>query len=292
MTIVCNCNCNCNCKPNICSCKNICNSCCSEQCTNKEISYHENTYVRDDCFKNLQILENQFLKIKNSTIKYIGLVSELASIAKQQSDKSLNKIDKIIKNFENIQNSFINEMVIACAVHFTDEKDCIPITISREDDIHNNYDSLLYSGLEVPKHFNILINCEEKINIFNIPSLRIELNKNNFLTLKLREIQNTSSLNKMFIFNHTEIISTIYNLSHNISDINSEFFRDIDGHKVTKEKANLEISFKYLLEYFYGITGYINVSLYNNLHLENVIDEIDLIINHIKSVKRSPILHS
>ena len=86
--------------------------------------------------------------------------------------------------------------------------------------------------------------------------------------------------------------SAIYKLSHNICDVDTEFYRDKDGKKVSKEDADLMTSFEYLLQYLYSITGYVNLRLYKNLHLENLIDEFDLIITHIKSIKRSPILHS
>lgn len=276
-----------------CNCNKICDTCsCVENCNIKKPIYYDNTYDKEDCLKNLITLEKQFTKIKNSIVKYIGLVSELASITKQQSDKSISKIDRILKNFENIQNSFVNELIIACSENFTDEKNCISISVRRKGNNHDNCNTLLYSGLDVPKEFNILLNDNEKINLYIIPALRIDLTKNNYLTLKITELNNLSAVNDIIIFKHNDIQSNIYNLSNDINDIDTEFYRDINGDKIKKENANLIKSFDYLLQYFYSITCYSNSVLYEKLHLENVIDEIDLFINHIKTIKRSPILHS
>lgn len=276
-----------------CNCNKICDTCiCVANCDIKKPIYYDNTYYKEDCLKNLITLEKQFTKIKNSIIKYIGLVSELASITKQQSDKSIGKIDRILKNYENIQNSFINELIIACSENFTDEKNCISMSVRRKGDTLKNFNTLLYSGLDVPKELNILLNENEKINLYIIPALRIDLTKNNYLTLKITELSNLAATNDIILFKHNDIESNIYNLSNDIVDIDTEFYRDVNGDKIEKENANLIKSFDYLIQYFHSITCYTNTVLYENLHLENVIDEVDIIINHIKTIKRSPILHS
>jgi hypothetical protein len=298
MTKQCNCSCNCDCIHNICCCnKKLCNLCsCLEQnkeeCNFNQISYYDNTYLKNDCLNNLNILENQFSKIKSSVIKYVSSISELTSVARQQSDKSIKKIEKILKNLEYIQNSFINEIVIAGAMNLSDNKDCIPVVIARKGENHNSYNTLLYSGLDAPKEFNILLNCNQKINLFHIPSLRIDLDNDIYLSLKITEISNSSSHNSLLTFIYNDVNNNVYNLSNEISDIKTEFYRDVEGNRVSKDDAELHTSFDYLLQYLYSITGYVEGPLYKNLHIENVIDDFDLIINHIKSIKRSPILHN